>query len=227
MTAIQKTDNSNALTIETMSEKWRIAQRFSLSTIIPQLYQGKPENVLVAMEIAENLKTNPFTVMQSLHIISGKPSLSSKFLQYLLIKSNLVKGRLAFDYVGEVPNMVCTVSAVDRESERLLSASYSYATAVAEGLTTKNGTKWKSIPEQMLSYRAISTFVNRYYPEISLGLGVIEEVEMFSEEPSKDEIIDFSVSPQNDEVDFSDVLETPIVDEHEFPVQPTIFKEIN
>jgi hypothetical protein len=42
---------------------------------------------------------------------------------------------------------------------------------------------------------------------------------------NEDDVIDFSVSPQNDDVDFSDVLETQIVDEYEYEQQATLFKE--
>ena len=49
--------------------------------------------------------------------------------------------------------------------------------AKAEGWTTKNGSKWKSMPSQMLRYRAAAFWQRVYCPEISMGLLTKEEVD--------------------------------------------------
>jgi hypothetical protein len=49
--------------------------------------------------------------------------------------------------------------------------------AKAEGWYAKNGSKWQTMPEQMLRYRAASFFVRAYAPELSLGLATREEIE--------------------------------------------------
>ena len=48
---------------------------------------------------------------------------------------------------------------------------------VDEGRTELNLSKWQTMPEQMLRYRAASFFVRAYAPELSLGLATREEVE--------------------------------------------------
>jgi hypothetical protein len=50
------------------------------------------------------------------------------------------------------------------------------AMAKAEGWYTKNGSKWKTMPEQMLQYRAAAFWTRAYAPEIALGMHTAEEI---------------------------------------------------
>ena len=55
------------------------------------------------------------------------------------------------------------------------SSKISIEMAVKEGWYTKNGSKWKTMPEQMLRYRAASFFGRVYAPELLMGLRSVEE----------------------------------------------------
>lgn len=74
------------------------------------------------------------------------------------------------------------------------SSKISVEMAVKEGWYMKNGSKWKTMPEQMLRYRAASFFGRVYAPELLMGLRSVEE--------EQDRIIDVtpdkSVSEQAD-----------------------------
>jgi hypothetical protein len=59
--------------------------------------------------------------------------------------------------------------------------------AVQEGWYTKNGSKWKTMPEVMLRYRSASFFGKLYAPELLMGLTTVEE--------AQDMIIDASTAP--------------------------------
>jgi hypothetical protein len=48
--------------------------------------------------------------------------------------------------------------------------------AKAEGWSTKNGSKWITMPELMLRYRAAAFFARLYAPDITLGMMTAEEV---------------------------------------------------
>jgi uncharacterized protein YbbK (DUF523 family) len=49
-----------------------------------------------------------------------------------------------------------------------------------EGWTKKSGTKWLTMPNQMLRYRAAAFWQRVYCPEISMGLLTTEEAEDIS-----------------------------------------------
>ena len=55
------------------------------------------------------------------------------------------------------------------------SSKISMEMAVKEGWYTKNGSKWKTMPEQMLRYRAASFFGRVYAPKLLMGLRSVEE----------------------------------------------------
>ncbi|MGK3945742.1 hypothetical protein ABK046_46285, partial [Streptomyces caeruleatus] len=48
--------------------------------------------------------------------------------------------------------------------------------AKAEGWSTKSGSKWKTMPELMLMYRAAAFLIRAYAPEISMGLRTDDEI---------------------------------------------------
>ncbi len=53
--------------------------------------------------------------------------------------------------------------------------------ALDEGWLTKNGSKWQTMPEVMLRYRAASLLGRLYAPELLMGLQTVEEVNDFIE----------------------------------------------
>jgi hypothetical protein len=50
------------------------------------------------------------------------------------------------------------------------------AMAKAEGWLDKNGSKWKTMPEQMLMYRAATFFCRVYCPEVLAGVQTVDEI---------------------------------------------------
>lgn len=75
-----------------------------------------------------------------------------------------------------VANRTCIAWAIEKETgERLESPVISIDMAVAEGWLTKNGSKWQTMPEVMLRYRAAAFFGKLYAPELLMGLQTSEE----------------------------------------------------
>jgi hypothetical protein len=48
---------------------------------------------------------------------------------------------------------------------------------VLEGWVSKDGSKWKTMPDVMLRYRAASFFGRLYAPEVLNGMKTVEEIE--------------------------------------------------
>jgi len=62
-------------------------------------------------------------------------------------------------------------------SEKLYGSWITMKMAKDEGWTSKKGSKWITMPEQMMRYRAASFFINTYCPSISMGFMTTEEIE--------------------------------------------------
>jgi hypothetical protein len=61
--------------------------------------------------------------------------------------------------------------------EVLESAPISLRLAIQEGWYQKAGSKWQTMPKQMLMYRAASFWTNVYAPELSMGMKTVEETQ--------------------------------------------------
>lgn len=81
------------------------------------------------------------------------------------------------DY-GNLENLCMVAYTKEKGSnEELVSTEVSILMAIQEGWYDKNGSKWVTMPEKMLKYRAASFWTNEYAPEISMGMKTEEEVE--------------------------------------------------
>mgnify|MGYP006054318253 CR=1 FL=1 len=164
---------------EALNSLWMHAKMLADSDIVPKAYQGKPNNCLIAIELAARLGTAPMLVMQNLDIIQGKPSWSSKFLIATVNACGRFSPlRFRFDGKPGTKDWSCTAFATERETGELLEGiTVSMAMAEAEGWLGKQGSKWKSMPQLMLTYRAAAFWTRIYAPEVSMGLHTSDEVE--------------------------------------------------
>ncbi len=156
----------------------RIARALSQSTMVPQAYQNNIANCLVAIELASRIGCSVFAAMQNLAIIQGKPSWSSTFL----IATVNSCGRftpLRFRWEGKpgAKDYGCRAVAKDKsDGEECVGTLITLDMARAEGWSTKSGSKWLTMPEQMLQYRAAAFWTRVYAPELSLGMQTREEI---------------------------------------------------
>lgn len=152
-----------------------MAQELSKSDIIPATYKGKPENCLIAIELSNRLKLSPFLVMQNMHVIQGRPSWSSSFIISCINGSGRFNGPLKFEM--DANKTKCRAIAVEKTTgEKLTGPTITLDMAQAEGWLSKNGSKWKTMPELMLRYRAAAFFGRLYCPEIINGMLTDDEV---------------------------------------------------
>lgn len=75
-----------------------------------------------------------------------------------------------------IRNLECVAYTTKKGSKDVLeSAPVSIQLAIEERWFTKDGSKWRTMPRQMLMYRAASMWTNAYAPELSMGMRTIEE----------------------------------------------------
>lgn len=160
----------------------RKAKALTSSTIVPETYRNNIGNCIIAIEMAERMGTPPLMVMQNLYIVHGNPAWSSK---YLIGSINASKrfSPLRYEFRGEesTPQYGCrcfAYEANDRERKEPLYGDWiTMDMANKEGWTKKSGSKWLTMPNQMLRYRAAAFWQRVYCPEISMGLLTAEEAE--------------------------------------------------
>ena len=163
------------------SDNWlmagQMAQALSQSTIVPKDYQGNQANAMVAIEIANRLQTSPLMVMQNLYVIQGRPSWSAQFLIASVNGSGKYDMELQYDEKKDKDGKPFSCQCWTTKDGRKVSGPViDMEMAKAEGWYGKAGSKWKTMPQIMLRYRAASFFARMNCPELTLGFYTKEEV---------------------------------------------------
>lgn len=100
---------------------------------------------------------------------------------------------------SNVDNWECVAYAVEKSTgETLEGDAVSIAMAIQEGWYTKDGSKWVTMPQLMLSYRAAAFWQRIYAPEISMGFRTVEE-ERDVEDVDYEDVTDSYGIPQQNE----------------------------
>jgi hypothetical protein len=163
--------------IQAFEDAQRIAKALASSTLIPPQFQGQQgfANCLVALEIANRMRMSPFQVMQNLHIIHGRPSWSSQFIIGLINGCGRFSP-LRYDVTGQGDTLACTCVATELTSgSDLRGPTVTMAMAKKEGWATKSGSKWLTLPDLMIRYRAAAFWGRLYIPELLVGIQTQEE----------------------------------------------------
>ena len=157
----------------------RMSQCLASSTVVPREYQNNVGNCMIAIEMASRINTSPMMVMQNLYVVKGKPAWSGSFcaaaingcgkfspLEYVFVGE---PGQFSFGCFARATRIVNgTVCASDTITMQM---------AKDEGWMDKSGSKWKTMPKQMMMYRAASFFARAHCPEVLLGIQTMEEVQ--------------------------------------------------
>jgi hypothetical protein len=167
----------------------RAAKLLASSTIVPKDYQGNIPNCVIALNMSTRIGADPLMVMQNLVIVHGKPTWSSQFL----ISTVNTCGRftsIRYEFFGEkgTDEWGCRGWAIERSTgEKLVGSEITIGLAKKEGWYSKTGSKWQTMPQQMLIYRAGAWWTRAYAPELSMGLHTAEELkDVYDAEESED-----------------------------------------
>ena len=164
--------------IQAFEDAQRIAKALASSTLIPPQFQGQQgfANCLVALEIAGRMGISPFLAMQHLHVIHGRPSWSSSFI-IAMVNGCGRFSPLRFEISGTGDSLACYAVASDLASgQELKGPTITMAMAKKEGWATKSGSKWQTMPELMIRYRAAAFWGRLYASDMLLGMQSQEEV---------------------------------------------------
>lgn len=76
----------------------------------------------------------------------------------------------------DIDNIECVAYATEKATGEVLESDpVTIEMAVREGWYTKDGSKWVTMPQLMLTYRAAAFWQRVYAPEVSMGFGTVEE----------------------------------------------------
>lgn len=155
----------------------RAARLFASSKIVPQQYYNNIPDCFIAVDMAARIGASPLLIMQNLFVIHGRPAWTSQFLIATLNRTGRFTA-LDFKFYGtrNTEDWGCRACATEiATGEKMQGTKVTIGMAIAEGWMQRTGSKWKTMPELMLRYRAAAFFVRQYAPEIAMGLYTVEE----------------------------------------------------
>jgi hypothetical protein len=188
VTAALEPQNSSVLAqVQAETQAFELVQRqammLSKSTLVPKDFAGNVANCAIALNVAKRTRLDPLMVCQNLAIIHGRPSWSATALIGMINASGKFSPlRFVFDS-DEAPTWCYAVARDMATGEELKGERITLEMAKREGWSTKNGSKWLTMPGQMLRYRAASFWSRAYASDMSLGMYTQDEVRDFAEPP--------------------------------------------
>ena len=163
--------------IQAFEDAQRMVKVFANSQLVPATFKGDIGACLIAMNMANRMGADILQVMQSLYIVHGKPSFSSAFLIACFNRCGRFS-TIRYRMGGEphTDTWSCTAFATELSTGEVVEGvTVTIAMAKAEGWFGKAGSKWKTMPELMMRYRAATFLIRSVAPEIALGFQTTEE----------------------------------------------------
>lgn len=171
-------------TMENFKEIYDIGKMFASSTLVPQAYQGKSMDCTIAVDMANRMGVSPMMVMQNLYVVQGKPQWSGQACT-TLIKASKKFRNVQHVYFGEknTDGWGCYLQAEKEDGSIIKGPEVTIAMAKGERWYSKKDkygnetSKWQTMPELMLAYRASAFFARIHIPNALMGCAVEGEVQ--------------------------------------------------
>ena len=215
----------------------RIAQMFAKSNLVPANFKGDVGGCLIALNMAQRMQADPLQVMQSLYVVHGKPSFSSAFLIACFNQCGRFSA-LRYVFVGERGTDTWGCKAITTEKstgEVIEGTEITIGMAKAEGWFSKAGSKWKTMPDLMLRYRAAAFLIRTVAPELTLGFQTTEEIrdviditdrsQVVSEALTLDDVAMQAVTEELKPAEPAEEVAEPVQESDNENVQQSIFAE--
>lgn len=177
---------SNALTLKTalepatIQEAMRFSEILASSTMVPRDFQGKPGNVLVAIQWGREVGLGPLQALQNIAVINGRPSIwGDAALALVRGHPDCLSVQEGVEGEGDARQGWCEVT---RKGEKPQRRTFLVADAKRAGLWGKSG-PWQQYPDRMLQLRARGFAIRDVFPDALRGVITREEAEDTPPEP--------------------------------------------
>ena len=157
----------------TMTEAVQFSEMLSKSQMVPKQYQGKPEDILVAVQWGYEIGLAPMQALQNISVINGRPSVYGDAAMALVQASPACEDIQEF-FENEGTDNPVAVCVAKRRNRSPVTARFSVKDAQRAGLWDKPG-PWKQYTKRMLQMRARGFALRDAFPDVLKGLITAEE----------------------------------------------------
>lgn len=166
------TSASPVLQPSSFNELLHFSKMAAASDLMPKDYRGKPENIMIAVQMGSELGLAPMQAIQNIAVINGRPSIWGDAMLALVRGSGLCSG-IKENFEGSEDNYRAVCIAKRRDGDEVRS-EFSVGDAKRAGLWGKQG-PWQQYPKRMLQMRARGFALRDAFPDVLRGLISREE----------------------------------------------------
>ena len=197
-------------------EAMKIANMLAGSKLVPQQYQGHPEDVLIACSWGESLGLKPLSALNAIAVVNGRPQLFGDALKALIMKH----GTIEENWDNE--QGVWTMTA-HRKGFPDVTWSYGYNDAIAAGhvsynpqsntfgLGARKSDAWVKYTKRMCQLKCRNFVIRDAFPDVIQGIDI---------EGSDDDVMQIS------EVQTEPVTEVPAIEQQK-PTEAELMEQMS
>lgn len=164
--------------VDLMKANLQTAKLLASASAIPDTYKGKLGDCLIAIDLSNRMGLSPITIMQFSQVVKGNFSWKGQACKALIDGCGKFTGS-RYVMFGEPGTMErgCRLVATDKYTGEVVEGpTVTMQMAKDEGWYDKAGSKWKTMPELMLKYRAAAFFARTECPESLMGFYTSDEM---------------------------------------------------
>jgi len=174
MTAIVQTTPQYSMAPTNFGELERFAKIVAGSELAPKDYRGKPDNIIVAVQMGAEVGLAPMQALANIAVINGRASVWGDAMLALCMASPHWGG---IEETDDGNTATCTVT---RKGMPPVVSTFSMEDAKRAGLAGKQG-PWSQYPRRMRQMRARGFALRDAFPDALRGLHSAEEVSDYQE----------------------------------------------
>jgi len=153
-----------------LSELYEVCERIASTDMVPKDMRGKPNNVLVAVQMGLEIGLAPMQALQNIAVINGRPSLWGDAIPAVAQPTGELEHWEEW-YDEAKQTAYCSIRRRGLEEHV---QSFSMADAQTAGLASKDG-PWKQYPKRMCQMRARAFAFRDRFADALKGVHVAEE----------------------------------------------------
>jgi hypothetical protein len=177
--------------LRTWEEIERFADRAARSGMVPKDFVGKPDAIVIAVQMGSELGLAPMQALQNIAVVNGRPALWGDALPGLCRASGVAASIREWSS-GEGDNLTFFCEAIRKDDPSPVIGRFSVADAKRANLwketpkTKRQGREgpyevdsgpWYSYPNRMLQMRARGFCLRDAFPDVLKGLVSVEEAQ--------------------------------------------------
>lgn len=169
----RNTQNASIYLPDTRSDAYKFALSFASSMFCPKVYQGKPDDVYLAMAYGAQIGLNPLLAVQNIAVVNGRPSVYGDALTAIVMGHP--ETQFYEDGYKADGTAYCKITRKGRSSTAGITVYREFSEAMARKAGLWGKDIWAKYPERMLLWRAKGNAIRDLYADVLMGMWSVEE----------------------------------------------------